>query len=272
MSKTALPTLTAVSADGTPIAYEVRGRGPALVLVDGALCRREMGPSRGLAEALADRFTVCAYDRRGRGDSGAGTSPWAIEREIEDLAAIIDAAGGHAHLLGVSSGAALVLEAAKRSVMADKMIAYEAPFILDDTHAPNDPALPGRLRALVEAGKRGDAVALFMKTVGAPGFMTKVMALTPVWKKLTATAHTLPYDLSILIGFEQGTPLPPGYYAGVKQQVLMAAGGKSPAYMRNAQQRVAEALPDGRYAELPGQTHMVKAAALSPVVKKFLAE
>jgi pimeloyl-ACP methyl ester carboxylesterase len=272
MSKTTLPTQRTVSADGTPIAYEVRGSGPALVLVDGALCRREMGPSRGFAEVLADRFTVYAYDRRGRGESGAGTSPWALEREVEDLAAVIEAAGGHAHLLGTSSGAALALEAARRGVQADKVVGYEAPFILDDSHAPNDPALPARLKAYVEAGKRGDAVAVFMKTVGVPGFMTRVMALTPVWKKLTAVAHTLPYDLEIIIGFEQGAPLPEGYYAGLKQQVLMIGGGKSPVYMRNAQQRIAEAVPDGRYAELPGQTHMVKAAALGPVAAKFLGE
>ncbi|MGH3167053.1 MAG: alpha/beta fold hydrolase, partial [Trebonia sp.] len=113
MSKTSLPTHAAASADGTTIAYEVRGDGPALVLVDGALCRRDMGPSRGFAEALADRFTVYTYDRRGRGESSAGTGSWAVEREVEDLAAVIEAAGGRACLLGTSSGAALALEAAR---------------------------------------------------------------------------------------------------------------------------------------------------------------
>jgi pimeloyl-ACP methyl ester carboxylesterase len=259
------------SADGTRIAYEVTGSGPALVIVDGALCHRGMGPSRPLAQQLASQFAVHVYDRRGRGESDPGATAYHPDREVEDLAAVIVAAGGHAHLFGASSGAALALRAAQAGAPVDRIAVYEAPFILDDTHAPNDPGLPDRVRALVDEGKRGDAVSLFMRTVGAPGFMVAVMRLTPVWRKLTAVAHTLPYDLSLVIDHEQGRPLPHGLYAAVTQPTLVIAGGKSPVYLRNAQAAVATALASGRLETLPGQTHMIKATVTAPVVAEHLA-
>jgi pimeloyl-ACP methyl ester carboxylesterase len=258
------------SADGTRIAYEVRGSGPALVLVDGALCQRSLGPARPLAEQLATSFTVHAYDRRGRGQSGPGETAYDVEREVEDLAAVIEAAGGHAHVFGASSGAALALVAARSGVPIDRLALYEAPFIVDDTHAPNDPELPARLRALVEQGRRGDAVRLFMRTVGAPGPMIALMRLMPAWKKLTGVAHTLPHDLTIVIDHEQGRPLPEGLYDAVAAPTLVIAGGKSPDYLRNAQAAVAEAVPDGRLETLPGQTHMIKAKVTAPVVAAHL--
>jgi hypothetical protein len=260
----------ATSADGTRIAYEVTGSGPALVLVDGALCQRSMGPARPLAEQLAPSFTVHAYDRRGRGESGPGESAYDAEREVEDLAAVIEAAGGHAHVFAASSGAVLALEAARRGLPIDRLALYEAPLIVDDTHAPNDPDLAARLQTLVDDGDRGGAVKLFMRTVGAPAPMVAVMPLMPVWKKLTAVAHTLPYDLSMVIGHQQGRPLPEGLYDAVPQPTLVIAGGKSPAYLRNAQAALVEALPDGRLETLPGQTHMIRAKATAPVVAALL--
>jgi pimeloyl-ACP methyl ester carboxylesterase len=248
----------------------VRGSGPALVLVDGALCQRSLGPARPLAEQLATSFTVHAYDRRGRGESGPGETAYDVEREVEDLTAVIEAAGGHAHVFGASSGAALALVAARSGVPIDRLALYEAPFIVDDTHAPNDPELPARLRALVEQGRRGDAVRLFMRTVGAPGPMIALMRLMPVWKKLTGVAHTLPHDLTIVIDHEQGRPLPEGLYDAVAAPTLVIAGGKSPDYLRNAQAAVAEAVPDGRLETLPGQTHMIKAKVTAPVVAAHL--
>jgi pimeloyl-ACP methyl ester carboxylesterase len=265
-------TQYATSADGTRIAYEVRGAGPALVLVDGALCQRSMGPARKLAEQLAPSFTVHAYDRRGRGESGPGERAYDVEREVEDLAAVIAAAGGHAHVFGSSSGAALALEAAQRGLPIDRLALYEAPFIVDDTRAPNDPELPARVRALVDDGRRSDAVRLFMRTVGAPAAMVAVMRLTPVWRKLTGVAHTLPYDLSIVIDHEQGRPLPAGRYDAVSQPTLAIAGGKSPAYLQNAQAAVAAAVRHGRLETLPGQTHMIKAKVTAPVVAAHLLE
>lgn len=132
-------TRFAVSADGTRIAYDVTGTGPALVVVEGALCHRAMGAAKTLTPALRDRFAVHAYDRRGRGESGAGDSAYDSQREVEDLAAVLEAAGGRPLVFAASSGAALALEAARQGVPMERLAIYEAPFILDDTHAPNDP-------------------------------------------------------------------------------------------------------------------------------------
>lgn len=267
-------TTTTTSADGTTIAYDVTGTGPALVLVDGAMCYRDFGPSKELADALADRFTVYRYDRRGRGGSNiakpaaAGTME-AVEQEVADLGAVIEAAGGHAHLLGQSSGAFLALEAARAGLPIDKILAYEAPLILDDTHRPNDADLAQQVQKLVEKGKRAAAVELFMRTVGMPLVAVKIMRLTPAFKKLTPVAHTLAYDLGMCVPFQQGVPLPGGYFKNVSVPVLSVAGSKSPAYMTNAQQAIAKAVPDGRYVVLDGQNHMVEASALAPVAAEF---
>jgi pimeloyl-ACP methyl ester carboxylesterase len=273
MTTTATPvTSIATSADGTPIAFESAGRGPVLVLVDGALCSRTMGPSRGLSDRLEDRFTVVRYDRRGRGGSGPGTSPYAVGREVEDLLAVLAAVGGHAHVLGVSSGAALALEAARAGAPVDRLAVFEAPFILDGTHPANDPQLPEKVQRMVHEGRRGQAVATFLRTVGAPAPMVLLMRLLPVWRTMTAVAHTLPYDLSIVVPFEQGEPLPDGYYDAVAVPTLVLAGGRSPAYMRGSQAAIAGAVAGARLEVLPGQTHMVKPAVLAPVVAAFLAD
>ena len=268
---TATATRLVTSADGTRIAYEATGSGPALVLVDGALCHRTMGPSRGLARALADRFTVYTYDRRGRGESGAGATPYEVAREVEDLSAVIGAAGGHAHLFGVSSGAVLALEAARQGAAVDRLAVYEAPFIVDGTRPANDPRLSEQVRDMVADGRRGDAVRTFMRTVGVPAPFVVLMRLMPSWKQLTGVAHTLPYDFSIVLDHQQGRPLPAGYYDAVAAETLVLAGGKSPEYMRNGQAAVADAVPGARLVTLPGQTHMVKPQAVAPVLGDFLA-
>jgi pimeloyl-ACP methyl ester carboxylesterase len=271
-STTTGATRFATSQDGTSIAYEVTGdEGPVLVLVDGALCSRAMGPSRGLASALGGTFRVVAYDRRARGESGQGASAYSPEREVEDLAAVIDAVGGTAHVFGASSGAALALEAARAGVRIERLAIYEAPFIVDDTHPGNDPRLPSQLETMVAEGRRGDAVRTFLRTVGAPAPVVAMMRLMPVWRKLTSVAHTLPYDLSLVIDHEQGHPLPEGYYDAVMAETLVIAGGKSPAYLRTAQAAIAESVPNARLEVLPGQTHMIKAKVVAPVLTEFLA-
>lgn len=267
---TTTATRFARSADGTRLAYEVTGSGPALVLVDGALCHRAFGPSRPTATALSEAFAVHTYDRRGRGESGSGESPYSQEREVEDLAAVVEAAGGTVSLLGVSSGAALSLEAVRSGLSVARLALYEVPFILDDTRAPNDPRLPERMQELVDGGRRADAVRLFMRTVGAPAFMIAMMRLMPAWRRLTAVAHTLPYDLAIVGPHGQGRPLPDGYYDAVTVPTLVMAGGKSPEHMRNAQAAIAAALPDGRLEVLPGQTHLVKPKVVAPRVTEFV--
>ncbi|MGI8624469.1 MAG: alpha/beta fold hydrolase [Solirubrobacteraceae bacterium] len=262
-------TRFATSADGTRIAYEAHGTGPAVVFVDGALCQRAMGPAAGLAKALAGDFTVHVYDRRHRGESDPGATPWSVEREIEDLAAVVDAAGGSAHVFAASSGAALSLDAARAGVPIDRLALYEAPFILDDTHAPAGRDVPQQLQDLVARGRRGEAVKTFMRSVGVPAPFVGLMRLLPAWKTMTAAAHTLPYDLSIVVPHQQGEPLPEGRYAGVGPETLVIAGGKSPEHMRNAQARIAEAVPHARLETLPGQTHMIKPKATVPVLRRF---
>lgn len=267
---TAHATRVATSADGTEIAYEATGTGPALVLVDGALCSRAMGPARGLAKELGDRFTVYSYDRRGRGESGPGASPYAVEREVEDLLAVIEAAGGRAHVFGASSGGALALEAARHGAPVDRLAVYELPFIVDGTHPANDPLLGQQVQEMVEDGRRGDAVRTFMRTVGVPAPFIVLMRLMPTWKQLTAVAHTLPYDFALVLEHEQGEPLPAGYYDRVEPATLVVAGGKSPEYMRNAQAAIAQAVPGARHEVLAGQTHMIKAKVLAPLLTDFL--
>jgi pimeloyl-ACP methyl ester carboxylesterase len=258
------------STDGTEIAYEVSGTGPGLVLVDGAMCQRALGPARALAALLADTFTVYAYDRRGRGESGPGVAPWDAARELEDLAAVLEVAGGRPHLFGSSSGGALALEAARLGLPVGRLVVYEAPFIVDGTHAPNDADLPDQVRGLVDEGRRGEAVRTFLRVVGMPAAMVPLMRFMPPWKQMTAIAHTLPYDLAMVVPHQQGKPLPEGCYDAVEAETLVIAGGKSPEYMRNAQAAIAAAVPHARLETLPGQTHMIKAGAVAPVVRSFL--
>ncbi|MBO0779459.1 MAG: alpha/beta hydrolase [Ktedonobacteraceae bacterium] len=265
---TAIAQNTVTSKDGTVIAYSQVGQGPALILVDGALCYRQFGPSQGLAAQLASHFTVITYDRRGRGESG-DTRPYAVEREVEDLAALLEAAGGTACVAGQSSGSALAIEAASRLTGITKLALYEAPFVVDDTGKPVTEAFLASLKEAVAQNQRSKAVKLFMRQVGTPGFMVAIMPLFPVWSKLTAVAHTLPYDLSTIISYAQGKPLPASLGSSIKAPTLVMDGGKSPAWMRNAMQALAQTLPNASYRTLAGQNHMVKAEALAPALIEF---
>lgn len=259
-----------ISKDGTPIAFDRVGNGPALILVDGAMCSRAFGPMPALARRLASHFTVVHYDRRGRGDSGDGHS-YDVLREIEDLDAVIQAAGGSAAVFGVSSGGALALEAAARLSSVTRVAIYEAPFIVDNTHPPLSPTFVAETRALIDAGNRGDALKKFMRLVGVPSPMVLVMPLLPFWKKLKAVAHTLTNDLTIVEPYQQGRALTKAHFANVRVPVLVMAGGKSPAYMQNGMKQLAGVLPNAGHVTLPGQTHMVKDAVVAPELVRFLA-
>ena len=259
---------TVRSTDGTAIAYTRAGQGPPLILVDGALCSRSFGPMPKLAAQLTPHFTVYTYDRRGRGASG-DTKPYTPDREVEDIEALAALAGDTVFLHGTSSGAALALEAAKHIGSIVKLAVYEPPFIVDDTRTPMpDDWLP-RLENLVADGRHGDAVKMFMRFVGTPAIFTAVMPLTPVWGKLKAAAPTLPYDITLVQDHDHGKPLAPAEWAAIKVPALVAAGGKSPAWMVNGTRALADALPDARYRTLPGQTHMVKPQAIAPVLTAF---
>jgi pimeloyl-ACP methyl ester carboxylesterase len=261
---------TVTSRDGTTIAYERLGNGPPLILVDGALCHRQMGPLPEIARGLAEHFSVIVYDRRGRGES-SDTLPWSVEREVEDISALISAAGGSAYLFGVSSGAVLVLEAAARGLPVPKLAVYEPPFIVDDARSPV-PAdfIPGLHRLLAE-GDRSEVVRRFMRIVGVPGIFIALMRIFPNWRKLAAVAHTVPYDMTLLDGTQSGKPLSPGRWSGISAPCLVLDGGKSPRWMRNGCQSLADLLARSRYRTLPGQTHMVKAKVLTPALVEYLA-
>lgn len=260
------------SADGTRIAYEQTGSGPALVLVDGAMCYRANGPARPLAKELADRFTVYTYDRRGRGESGPG-SEVSAERELEDLEALAKEAGGAPFLYGISSGAVLAADAAAHGLGAPKLAVFEPPLIVN---GEDREPLPGdileRMTALVESGRDGEAVQNFMRAVEVPGFAITLMRLMPVWRKLKAVAPTLRYDFTLLRGLQQGNPLPTDRWSTVTMPTLVVDGGKSKAWMRTGVRSMADVLPNATYRTLPGQNHMVKAKALAPVLRDFFAD
>jgi pimeloyl-ACP methyl ester carboxylesterase len=256
---------TTYSADGTAITYETCGQGPALILVDGALCYRKMGPSRAMAEALREHFTVVTYDRRGRGES-TDTAPYSVRREVEDLAALIGAAGGSAYLCGFSSGAVLALDAAASGLPITGLALYEPPFIVDDSRPPAAADYVDQLTALLSADRRGDAVRLFMRHVGMPGPLVALMRFMPAWGKLKRVAHTLPYDGQIMGDTQLGGPLPTTRWPGTKVKTHVIVGGKSPAFFHNGTRTLAELLPNADHHVLDGQTHMIKAKALAPLL------
>jgi pimeloyl-ACP methyl ester carboxylesterase len=258
------------SKDGTRIAYESMGTGPALILVDGALCYRASGPSRPLAEELKDRFTVYIYDRRGRGESD-DTQPYAVEREVEDLQAVIEAAGGAVMLYGISSGGALALETANKTSGVTKLFVYEAPFITDDSRQIK-PGYAEKMSALIRSGNNAGALKHFMRTgVGVPAFAVFVMQFMPFWKTLKAIAPTLVYDTALTAPLQTGRPLQPGTWANLRQPAMIVGGTKSDTWMRNAQKAIATALPNARHSELEGENHMVKPTAIAPMIMEFFA-
>jgi pimeloyl-ACP methyl ester carboxylesterase len=259
------------SKDGTAIAFDRIGNGPAVILIDGALCYRGMGQSGQLAQLLAQHFTVFTYDRRGRGDSG-DTAPYAVEREVEDIATLLSEAGGAAFVWGASSGAVLALEAANRLSGIKKLALYEAPFIIDDTRPTTEDGWD-RISVAVMADRRSDAVKLFLKLVGVPALVKALMPLMiPMWLKLKAVAHTLPYDGAIVRDNQRGKPLPASEWASVTIPALVMDGGNSPAWMRHANRALANVLPNARYQTLQGQTHMLKPKTHAPILVEFFKD
>jgi pimeloyl-ACP methyl ester carboxylesterase len=260
----------AISKDGATLAFDRRGQGSPVILVDGALCSRGIGESGRLAALLAPHFTVFTYDRRGRGDSG-DTAPYAVAREVEDIAVLLSEAGGEAFVWGMSSGAALALEAAKNLAGIKKLALYEALFIVDDSRATTDDDWV-RIGEAVAADRRSEAIRLFLKSVGAPSLFIAALRLTPMWSKLKAVARTLPYDGAIVRDSQQGKPLPADRWACVTAPTLVIDGGKSPAWMRRANQALAATLPNAQYRTLEGQTHRLKPKLLAPVLAAFFKD
>lgn len=255
------------SSDGTTIVFDRTGEGPSLVLVGGALNDRGSGDA--LAALLAPNFRVYTYDRRGRGDSG-DTPPYAVEREVEDVEALIAEAGGSAFLVGHSSGAALVIEIATRIDGVGKIALYEPPYNVDDTR----PAIPddyvAHLDELVAQDRRGDAVEYFMVAgVGLPPEAAAQMREEPFWPSLEAAAHTISYDGRVM-GFDRpDRSLPVEGWKTITAPALIMDGDASPEWARNAVQAVADALPNSKRRTLAGQTHEVDPTVLAPVLVEF---
>jgi pimeloyl-ACP methyl ester carboxylesterase len=255
------------SRDGTTIAFDRSGGGPPIIVVGGALSDR--GAPVPLAALLEPHFTVVAYDRRGRGDSG-DTPPYAVDREIDDLEALIAEAGGSAFAFGHSSGAALALEAAARGLALSKLALYEPPFIVDDSRAPLPEDYVAHMAELVSADRRGDAVEYFMTTaVLVPADIVALMRNSPMWPAMERLAHTLPYDGTVMGDRMGGEPLPPGSFASVTAPSLVMDGGASPEWARSAVQALADVLPNARRLTLEGQDHGAAPEVVAPVLEEF---
>ncbi|MFO1536009.1 MAG: alpha/beta fold hydrolase [Thermoplasmatota archaeon] len=254
---------TVTSKDGTRIAYDVLGQGPPLVIVNGALGVRTFTFAQRMADELAKHFTVYNYDRRGRGDSG-DTPSYAVQREVEDLAALCKAAGGRPYVFAQSSGAALALEAAAAGVAMAGLLAYEPPYVKADPGDRTDPAYGAKVQTLVDHGDRDGAVALFMRTVGVPGFAIPIMRLLPMWKVMRGAAHTLPYDAAIMGSFE----VPTQRLAKVKAPTWLVAGEKTTPALKLAAAAAAKAVPGAQHRLLPKSNHGVKPAAIAPLLRE----
>jgi len=255
------------SADGTAIAFEITGQGTPLILVGGAFCDRTARTSgTPLAALLADRFTVLSYDRRGRGDSGDAI-PYAVEREREDIAALIDVLGGSSHVFGNSSGALLALDAAADGLSLAKLVLYEPPVILDVTMAAAFAALAPELEQAAASDQRARAVELyFTKVMQMPAAALAPIRASPMWSGLESLAHTLAYDLRI-------TALGASRLARsstVRAATLVIEGGASPPWMRDALVELTSALPHASLQTLQGQTHAVDPAVLAEAIGAFL--
>jgi pimeloyl-ACP methyl ester carboxylesterase len=252
------------SKDGTSIAFDRVGSGPPVILVCGGSVDRQSNAP--LAEQLSRHFTVFNYDRRGRGDSG-DTLPYAVGREVEDIEAVAGAAGGSAFLYGISSGAALALEAAAGLPSAIKKVAlYEPPYVIPGTR-PLPPLNTAAIYSeLVAAGRRGDAAEYFMaKVVGMPPEFVAQARSSPWWPAQEALAHTLAYDATIMDDYS----LPVEKAAAVTMPALVIAGGATWEWMQATAKALADAIPNAEFRLLEGQTHNVAPEALAPVLVDF---
>lgn len=256
------------SKDGTSIAYSRSGSGPAIILVDGAFCSKDFGPMVKLTPLLSADFTVYAYDRRARGDSG-DTPPYAIEREIEDLAALIKAARGAAGLFGISSGAVLVLQAVASGLPVGALAIYEPPFNIDNKYKAPPSGYITELRNMIRQGQQASAVKYFLtKVVGVPAIIAFLLRLTPNWSKMKANAGSLPYDAELM----GDGAMPAKKIMAITVPSISIAGGKSQKMLREAAHAVGDKLKNGHYRVLNGQNHNVSEKVLAPVLIDFFKE
>ncbi|MBF6211116.1 alpha/beta hydrolase [Nocardia puris] len=268
---------TVTSADGTVIAYDRIGEGSAgtVIVVGGALSFRKFPKMVRLAERLAadHGLTVLNYDRRGRGDSGDTPGVYDVRSEIDDIGALIEAAGGSAALLGWSSGAVLALQAAgsERAPGVTKVVAFEPPYVVDKSgHVPPKDA-DAKLRALVAAGKRGKAVSYYLrKIMGVPWTMVSAMRITPYWKTLKGLADSTPHDWTVLSPFARGEKLRGVEWAHADVPVLVLSGAQSAATLKTAAKAIAAVLPDAEHRELDKLGHDPNVDLIAAPAGEFL--
>lgn len=275
---------TVTSKDGTTIAFDQLGKGPTIILVNGALGTRSHAAPDSMADILSKQFTVIDYDRRGRGDS-TDNQPYVVQREIEDIEALIDGAGGSAFLFGTSSGAILALEAARALPNKVKKLAlYEPPFIIDDSRPPLPNDYVEQLNAAIAAGRPGEAVEIFMtKAMLIPAEFVAMMRNAPMsqtfgddggtkppeWADMEKVAHTLAYDGMIVKDFLAGKPLPPKRWASFPAPTLVIVGGNSEPFFHDGAQALVDDMPSAQRRILEGQDHAVAPAALAPMLMEF---
>jgi pimeloyl-ACP methyl ester carboxylesterase len=256
------------SIDGTQIAYEKNGKGPALILVDGAICYRSFGPMTDLAKLLTPHFTVYTYDRRGRGESSNGM-PFAVEREVEDIDALIKESGGAAFIYGISSGACLALEAAiKLGAKIKKLAMYEPPYNSGDGAQQAWKEYQKNLAELLATDRRGDAVVLFMKFVETPVDQIEGMRHAPVWPMFEAVAPTLAYDAAA-IGDDRSVPVKRASHISVPALVM---NGTTIPFMLDTATALAKAVPHAQHRTLAGQSHDVDLKVLAPMLVEFFTK
>ncbi len=253
---------TVISADGTAIAYERSGSGPALVTSTGAFCDRQS--SAPLAEHLSDRYTIYRFDRRGRGDSG-DTPPWSVGREIEDMAAVIAATGETPYVYGHSSGASLALESAAAGVPMRKLAVYEPPFVPGEGTAPETAE---RMAALCRAGEPEQAALLFLRNTGMSDAQLAQMQAAPFWPRMLGLAPQLPYDVRL----GNGGSVPVDRLAAIDCPTLALAGGLSAPWAIDGAAAIAAAIGDGRTRILEDQHHGVDQAVISELLAEFFAK
>jgi pimeloyl-ACP methyl ester carboxylesterase len=250
------------SSDGTTIAFDRLGAGAPVVLVSGASTTR--GVHAQLAELLAPDFTVLNYDRRGRGDSG-DSPPYAVEREVEDLDAVIAEAGGAAAVFGNSSGAVLALRAAAAGLPVTRLALWEPPLMVDPDAPRRHREYVERLTGFLDADRRGDAMALFMKTVGLPEEMIAGMRHAPMWPGMEAVAHPLAYDAEVM----GDSTVPTALISSITAPTLVLDGSDTGVWAANSSRALTAALPHPSHRTLEGQSHNVAWEVLAPVVREF---
>jgi pimeloyl-ACP methyl ester carboxylesterase len=254
------------SKDGTVIAYNNTGKGPALILVDGAMCNSKFGPMPKLVPLLSKYFTVICFDRRGRSDS-TDNLPYTPEHEIEDIEALVNEVNSKVCLFGMSSGAILSIMTAAKNSQVEKIALYEPPFETDEISTPRDSAAQySEIKSLLMADNPNGAVKYFLKEiVHMPSFFISVFRLLPMWKNMVANVSSLPYDLEISKSFtvQKLSSL------SVSTPSLIIYGGKSPEILQRASKAVSESIPGSKTRVLKGQTHNVSMKVLAPVLIDF---